>query len=92
VAVPEPVLARIRDVVAATATGAVEVHDLRTRHAGKATFVDFHLVVPGHLTVSEAHSMCDAVEAALAAEIDHAVVTIHVEPEDHARRHGVLVL
>ena len=91
-AVPDTVLARIREIVAATATGAVEVHDLRTRHAGKATFVDFHLVVPGHLTVSEAHAVCDAVEAALAAEIEHAVVTIHVEPEDHARKHGVLVL
>src|SRR5690606_25982835 len=34
-AVPEEDLARIRAVIAANADGALEAHDLRTRHAGR---------------------------------------------------------
>lgn len=86
------VVARIRAVVAETATGAIEAHDLRTRHAGRITFLDFHLVVPGEMTVSESHRICDRIEDALRAEMDHLVVTIHVEPEDKAKRQGVPVL
>ncbi len=91
-AVSDDVMARIHRIIAETATGAVEAHDLRTRHAGKATFVDFHLVVPGDATVTEAHAICDRIEAALADEIGHTIVTIHVEPESDARHKGVLVL
>ena len=55
---PDPadpdLLARIREVISKSAAGALEAHDLRTRHAGRATFIDFHLVVPGQMPVSEA--------------------------------------
>ena len=44
------IVARIRVLVAAHAEGAIEAHDLRTRHAGKLTFLEFHLVVPGDMT------------------------------------------
>ena len=50
-AVPEHVLKTIRDVISDEAKGAREAHDLRTRHAGKVIFIDFHLVVPGDTTV-----------------------------------------
>lgn len=33
--------------ICGNATDAIEAHALRTRHAGKATFVDFDLVVSG---------------------------------------------
>jgi len=92
-AAPDPaVVARIRQVVADAATGALEAHDLRTRHAGRLTFLDFHLVVPGSMTVSESHDICDRIEDALRAEMDHLVVTIHVEPEEKAKQQGVPVL
>ena len=32
------------------AAGAIEAHDLRTRHAGPVTFIQFHLVVPVNMT------------------------------------------
>lgn len=85
-------LARIRDLVARHAEGAIEAHDLRTRHSGRTTFVEFHLVVPGDMTVADAHEICDRVEGALKAELDSAVITIHVEPEGKAKHQGVLVL
>ncbi|MBV8573439.1 MAG: cation transporter [Acetobacteraceae bacterium] len=86
------IVQRIRAVVGESAEGAIEAHDLRMRHAGKLTFLEFHLVVPGRMTVADAHGICDRIEAALKAEIEGLVVTIHVEPEGKAKHHGVLVL
>ena len=40
-----------------TAEGAIEAHDLRTRHAGRLTFLEFHLVVPGAMSVADAHAI-----------------------------------
>ena len=48
-AVEPGLLARIRGAVSTSAEGAIEAHDLRTRHAGRLTFIEFHLVVPGSL-------------------------------------------
>ena len=92
-AAPAPdVVDRIRQLVGEHAAGALEAHDLRTRHAGRLTFLEFHLVVPGDLRVSEAHEICDRIEAALRKDMEHLVITIHVEPEGKAKHHGVLVL
>jgi cation diffusion facilitator family transporter len=86
------VVERIRALVAEHAAGALEAHDLRTRHAGQLTFLQFHLVVPGSMTVAEAHAICDRIEDALEAEMGELQITIHVEPEGKAHHHGVLVL
>ena len=83
---------RIRLAVTLHAAGAIEAHDLRTRHAGRFTYLEFHLVVPGAMRVDEAHAICDRVETALRAEVEGLVVTIHVEPEGKAKHRGVLVL
>jgi cation diffusion facilitator family transporter len=92
-AAPETaVLNRIRELVAGSAAGAIEAHDLRTRHAGKLSFLEFHLVVPGTMTVAESHAICDRIEETLRAEMPHLVITIHVEPEAKAKQHGVPVL
>ena len=90
---PEPaVLNRIRELVANSAAGAIEAHDLRTRHAGRLTFLEFHLVVPGSMTVAVAHQICDRIEDALKAEMGHLMITIHVEPEEKAKQAGVRVI
>ncbi len=91
-AVPEETLAVIREVISTEAGGAVEAHDLRTRHAGKVTFIDFHLVVPGEMSVAAAHEVCDQVELALKNAVTDANVTIHVEPEHKAKHTGIIVL
>lgn len=84
--------ARLRRVMSECAAGAIEMHDLRTRMAGSTTFVEFHLVVSSEMTVGEAHAICDRIEDALTAELHGAVVTIHVEPPEKAKQHGVPVL
>ena len=91
-AVPEKTLVTIRDIISDKASGALEAHDLRTRHAGAVTFIDFHLVVDGQTTVSDAHDICDRVEASLKAKLPDAQITIHVEPEHKAKHSGVLVI
>jgi cation diffusion facilitator family transporter len=91
-AVTADILAEIRKVIAANAAGAIEVHDLRTRTAGRTTFIEFHLVVQGTMTVTHAHVICDRIEAALASTIEDAEVLIHVEPEGEAKASGALVL
>lgn len=91
-AVPDEDLARIRAIIAANAGGAIEAHDLRTRHAGRMTFVDFHLVVKGTMSVTEAHDICDRLERTLKAEVQDALISIHVEPDDKAKHSGIVVL
>jgi cation diffusion facilitator family transporter len=91
-AVSNVMLAKIREAISKEAQGAIEAHDLRTRHAGRTTFIEFHLVVPGTMTVAESHGICDRVEAALKADLPEAVITIHVEPEEKAKLDGVPVV
>ncbi|MFO1184385.1 MAG: cation diffusion facilitator family transporter [Bauldia sp.] len=91
-AVAPEMLERIRATIAATAKGALEAHDLRTRHAGRVSFLDFHLVVPGTMSVAEAHTICDEIEAALKADHPGLNVSIHVEPEEKAKATGIPVV
>jgi len=91
-AVASDVSRRIREIIATNADGALEAHDLRTRSAGSATFIEFHLVVPGTMTVADAHHICDRLEEAIGESIQGAEVLIHVEPEGEARHRGVVVL
>ncbi|MBU1303933.1 MAG: cation diffusion facilitator family transporter [Alphaproteobacteria bacterium] len=92
VAVPKDTQATIREVIATNAEGAIEAHDIRTRQAGRMTFIDFHLVVPGSMTVDAAHTICDAIEAKLREAVREVQVTIHVEPENKAKHAGIVVV
>ncbi len=76
---------RIRDIISANSRGALEVHDLKTRIAGRATFIEFHLVVDSGMSVGDSHIICDRIEAALKQEIPSVRITIHVEPDDEAK-------
>ena len=91
-ALPEETLERIRAAIAKNADGAIEAHDLRTRHAGPMTFVEFHLVVKGSMSVTDAHEICDRLERAIKAEVHDALISIHVEPDDKAKHSGIVVL
>jgi len=88
--VPEDVLQTIREAIASEGAGALQAHDVKARHAGQATFIDFHLVVPGEMSVFDAHEICDRIEALLEQEIAGAIVAIHVEPESKAKKTGVV--
>jgi cation diffusion facilitator family transporter len=91
-AVTADVAGHIRDVISSNAEGAIEAHDVKTRAAGRVTFIEFHLVVPGSMTVATSHDICDRIEAALTQAVPGAQVLIHVEPEGEAKQTGVPVV
>lgn len=57
-----------------------EFHGLRTRKAGSRRFIDFHLLLPGKLTVKESHDITEAIEEAIHETFPKMQITIHVEP------------
>jgi cation diffusion facilitator family transporter len=75
----------IRKVIEANGSGALEAHDIRTRQAGRALFIEFHLIVPGSMTVDDAHAICDRLENAIETAIEGSEVVIHDEPENKAK-------
>ena len=89
-AVSPDIRAQINAAIKANGGGALQVHDIRTRHAGRATFIEFHLVVPGRMTVRESHAICDRLEDALERTIPGADITIHVEPDNKAKDKGAV--
>ena len=80
---------RIRELIKAHADGAIEAHDIRTRRAGHASFVEFHLVVDGAMSVEASHRICDRLENVLKQDLPGVAVTIHVEPAHKAKEEGV---
>lgn len=86
----------VRRAIVRGGQGAIEAHDVRMRVAGRMTFVDFHLVVPGGFTVDAAHTVCDRIEQSIREAVGEAVISIHVEPAHKTKllplRQDVLVL
>ncbi len=82
--------AAIKQTIAENAHGSLGVHDLKTRRAGQAIFIEFHLVVPARMAVADAHEICDRLEAALERVHQGAQIAIHVEPETE-KAHGIKV-
>lgn len=55
-------------------------HKLRHRISGNTHFVDFHLILPKHLSIEHAHAIATAVEAKVATSLVNASVMAHIEP------------
>lgn len=60
----------------------VDFHKFRTRKAGNQRYIDLHLVMPKHITLEEAHDMCNHLEADMKTRLRRTDITIHVEPCD----------
>jgi cation diffusion facilitator family transporter len=71
---------RIKRIICDHAGDYAGFHDLRTRRSGPEIFIEFHLVVPGTVSVTQSHDLTDHLEADLTTEYPRANVTIHVEP------------
>lgn len=82
---PEADLDKIRAVVRAEGGDQVVMHDLRTRHAGAATFIEFRLALPAQMTVATAYGTTDRMAVALRTAIPGARVVIHIEPSISTR-------
>lgn len=63
----------------------VAFHAVRTRQAGRRSFVSLHVLVPGSWSVHEAHALADRLERDIHSALPGASVTTHLEPiEDPA--------
>ena len=56
------------------------IHDLRSRRAGTATFIQLHLELDDDLTLLQAHKISDEVEASLQVVYPGAEIIIHIDP------------
>ena len=82
-ALPDEEVSVIRTTIKNNLSNNVDYHMLRTRKAGSNREVDFHLEVPGNMSVSESHKLCDQIENDLQNKLPNLKVTIHVEPEGY---------
>ena len=73
---------------AAAIPGFESLHDLRTRTSGSQDFAQFHIHVPGSMSVAQAHDVVEALEARLEAEFPGTEILIHVDPEGRVDRPG----
>lgn len=64
----------------------IEIHDFRTRRSGPQEYIDFHLVVPSHVTIKDVHDLCDRIERDITNEFKQAQVMIHPEPESERKK------
>ncbi len=85
-ALPADEIERIEQVIGAHIPPLAGYQALRTRKAGARRFIEFHLLVPGATPVSDAHALCDRLEAAIQAVLPNAEVLIHVEPGETRAR------
>lgn len=88
-ALPEDELRDVEAVLARKREGVLEIHDLKTRRSGRLPFVQFHLVVPGEMSVNRAHDLCDHLEEDLRSTLPGAQVLIHVEPDSEVEHRGI---
>ena len=66
------------------------LHDFRTRTSGAHDFAQFHVWVPAHWTIREAHDRMDRVEEALQKRFPGTEILIHLDPEGHTDRETIL--
>jgi cation diffusion facilitator family transporter len=71
---------RIQEIICDHASTYAGFHDLKTRRSGPEIFIEFHLVVPGDVTVLQCHDLSDHLESDLKTEFPRANITIHAEP------------
>lgn len=89
VGLPADDVALITDAIRRIGGSESGFHALRTRKSGVVRFVDFHLLVPGAMTVQESHDLCCEIEDAIKTGLSGSQITIHVEPrEDYASFDG----
>ena len=59
------------------------LHDLRTRTSGHTDFAQFHVDLPGSMSVHDAHEIIDSVEEDLCRAFPGLELLIHIDPKGH---------
>lgn len=70
----------IKQVLARHEEGGIRYHALRTRRAGRRSFISFHVLVPGDWSVQRGHDLLERIERDIRTAIPGATVFTHLEP------------
>jgi len=84
-AMPADERGRIVAVLEEVRTRGGDYHRLRTRVAGKKSFVDVHILVPGTMSVHDGHDLAHRLEELIEAAMPHVEVLTHLEPLEDPR-------
>jgi cation diffusion facilitator family transporter len=83
---PSGEMDRIEEAIASARTADVAgYHKLRARRAGSRRHIDFHVQYRSGTSLERAHELAHQMRASIEAEIPHAEVLIHAEPETSFR-------
>lgn len=77
---PDKELGEIRDMVMSH-PHIVGYHKLRTRKSGPYREIDYHLIVPGDISVEEAHEIAERIEDEMRRRYPGTHVVTHIEPD-----------
>ena len=79
---PDDKIIKIRNQIIGT-DGVKAIHLIRTRKMGEDAYVDLHIQVDSHISVSEGHMIADTVRDGLRENFEEiADVLVHTDPED----------
>lgn len=70
----------IKQILCGYEAQGIHYHALRTRRAGRRSFVSFHVLVPGDWTVQRGHDVLEDLERDIRAAVPGATVLTHMEP------------
>jgi cation diffusion facilitator family transporter len=70
----------IKQVLSRYERQGIHYHALRTRHAGRRSFISFHVLVPGDWTVQRGHDLLEELEAEIRNVVPNATIFTHLEP------------
>ena len=68
--------------------GVRSIHEMRTRSSGAQSFIQFHLEIDGNMTLFDAHTISDQVEADLMRAFPMSEIIIHEDPEGLDEQHA----
>ncbi len=80
ISLPAETIDRITQRLESYAASGIAYHALRTRQAGRRSFVSVHILVPGEWTVKRGHDWAERIEQDLHGVVPHCHVTTHLEP------------
>ena len=80
VVLPEEEQALINQIMDKYRQRKAEFHALRTRQAASHRFISVHMLVPGEMTVHDAHHLAEDFEQALRERLENLTVITHIEP------------
>ena len=73
---------KIIEIILASSPKVHGYHFLRTRTSGKTVFIEVHIVFETDISLFEAHSIADGIEADFTRILPYSVATIHLDPYD----------